>query len=536
MSLEVHTADLRNAGASESEIGEIESFFRSKFEGARDVHKVYLSPSASWSDTCDHHEPHRDLKCHVNGVSFLVGPDAPLSKLVTSKDLYGSIAFYNIKDFTSSINTALTPEQKVALTEIHISKKIGDIKGYVSNVFASQDTKTARTAFMRKVFDEKEIDDSFSRSLESASKVGTKNGFIILGRYRSFENGVQVSKFFLAIRSYDEISSKNLFDSIHARDIKVGSLKTDPTTQGLCRVAMSNSEINQGSIALTIIRDILGFNVNVNDVYSGEFKRNGNISYVEHMKADHRFMYNMFARSPSHPDKIVYYDHCFDTSQVAEAGFWPFFRGREHGLDLIRDPSRTMFSSSFIWSDRLETLPMGVRKAIHRRQYTLETNLSKRSREIVIPEEDYNPHLSSVLNHNIVSFGDGKMHYKLVDKKYHDMDLENAGVQIYGISKGLLDIRHVDIWASFFSQEFGIDYEKTFTVMDLLLQTTSEDDIGISINDPFFNEHIHNIFKYTIDKCIILNDMIPRQNFGEKVFIFNKANLLGYLRSQGNKR
>src|ERR1044072_1003812 len=101
----IYSQDAIEAGVPDKEIKELEQHF--SHLDPTEVHKIYLTPSVCWSDFCEHgsvNKLHRSAKCQVNGVAYALSPNARLSKIVNSTDMYGAVSVYKITSFGKDLD------------------------------------------------------------------------------------------------------------------------------------------------------------------------------------------------------------------------------------------------------------------------------------------------------------------------------------------------------------------------------------------------------------------------------------------------
>jgi hypothetical protein len=530
------TTDLVRAGVSQAAIREIVQIVEQKIQQSPDVHQVYLTPAASVSDSCSHEKsPHNPAKCHVNGVAYKLGANARLDLLVTSSDFAASVAIYEVSSYGPRIDALLktNPSQAAIDISTHFESKMPSIRRATSEMFISRRGKTAPS-----IFEGYEDDDLFDRTLYqklklSPIKIASKNGFVYIGRYWELDGRRSIPKIVVIVRSYDDVTSREIFNHIQEKQLTIQRMKMDEDVARLQQSARRNTEIHQGHIAWKIIVDILGWSTGEGVAFD---TFGTNQTKTEYLNTGQRFNYNSINQ---YGQDFIYHDHCFSVIDVASKKMWPYLRSREDGISLVLPTPKGIrirgletytegrFLDGVLWESRLLALPMGPRKAMHRSDYSLSLPYPKESK--IYSELDINPEKTSLSNQNIVWYGHGDKHYKLFSGKYDHTELNTMIRAVYKIDPSEYEIVSLETWLSDFSQEFSHFAHQTMDIQDIILLTDPSEPVIVNIDSGFYDTHFSALIRYAAHKKLVIGDVVRGQNKEQKQLLLDKSILSDYL-------
>lgn len=570
----IYVEDALKAGISSSEVDRMKQFLWKKVENAGDISGIYLTPSASFSDSCFHSEEevksnrlaHRS--CHLNGVAYLIGPQTRLKEIIDSEDIYGSIAIFNISSFGSEIDAIMKTNTSSAMERIEkvVELKLNDIREKVAGMFVLPFEKTAAPVFDNyKTVHAHGFEEKLLKNLRASSmKIAGYNGFIMFGTYdkapdpedSNYKKGKSVSKVFLAIRSYDENTSKELFKKIYDKNPTLTEFKNSEELTKLRDRAKNNLLVHQGRIAYEIIKNILNWST-PNGEQIRNFETDSTESKLIHfpcLMATARLHYNAITElssdsTVSSRSRSLYHDHCFTTHDISQAKFWPYFRSREKGISLVIPKSgRTLsYNQSLLSEDkwkitfplkpsRLPVLPMGCRKKLHRDDYTLDSYLSYFESDpptSVIASYDYfdetQDHQITMNNSNKVWYGQGDVNMKLLSGKYPDSEDEQHVINLVNNVYETHDLDVIDavIWFNDFVQEFTDANQHTLNIIDVLYLTHNKDTMVLDFYQKIFEDNSTAFFQYAEKTEKLVPDWMPLQ--GGKLSQITKDNFLNYI-------
>lgn len=575
----IYTDDAKKAGIPRAEIELMKEYLWKKVEEAGDVSGVYVTPSASFSDHCSHsveevkqnRVAHR--KCHLNGVAYLIGEHTRLKKIITSDDLYGSIAIYEIKSFGTEIDSIMRKDSEVAVKRIEevVNEKLPLIREATTGMFVFPFEKTAAPVFEDySALSLYEFDEQALKKLRhSHTKIAGRNGFIVLGLYNrapektdeNYRRGKSVPKVFLAIRSYDETTSKELFHMIQERDPTLEDFKNKEGFIKLRSRAKNNLAVHQGKIAYEIIKNILGWATGDGEEIKN-FESDNTGSELIHfpcLKEKVRLHYNTITELESDPNSYIssrsrslYHDHCFTIHDIKSAGVWPYFRSREHGISMaVPRVSRTL-SDSLLSDDkwkiafpvkpsRLPVLPMGCRKIMHRDDYDLasyfeyiKNNPKTESIAAVDYYDENQNHEITLTTGNRVWYGQGDINMKLLSNRYKDSEdwfaqLDRLVTEVYDTYD--LEVVEVQIWLDDFVQEFTDANQHTLNIVEILYLTRKGKMMILDIHNKVFAENIKHLHRYAEKMNKLISHWLPLQK--NNLYQISKNHLLNYMKKTG---
>src|SRR5688572_9400362 len=164
---------------------------------------VYITPGASWSDTCFHDMMH-DSSCHLNGVAYQVEGGVLASELVQTPDMFSGVSMFKIGDMGENINRALreNPVQALYFIKDQVTKALNQQSPFVRSIM---------------------LDQSESSPIvlgEHSSSVS------ILFSAEFAENGESlIYTFMVSVKSYDTEASTKLFEAARGSKMTFAELK-----------------------------------------------------------------------------------------------------------------------------------------------------------------------------------------------------------------------------------------------------------------------------------------------------------------------
>lgn len=525
-------------------LGELLSYIEEHFKSEDQIQQVYLTPSANFSDSCEHSTQHRNTKCHINGAAYGLLGTSPLKKLIHSTDFCAAVSFYKISNFGQTLETLLRePIKKAGDIELissaiskHLTGKLAEIKDATDEMFSSMSRGTMSHPLYG--FEETADPKSITRLRSSAKKIGSRNGFVTIVK-RSYDQRADVREnntYYLIVRSYDEETSEALFEEIHksGNNYTVSDLfKSGSKVNLLFESAKNHGRLHRDHVAYTIL-DIIKWSTNTNTT-AATFPRTGKTIFCT--TATKTLEYNVVKQIMADRPIYLYFDHCFNVSDAGKLQdseqFWPYFSSRNGSVFFITGQILT----SPKWNERMYAVPMGTRKNVHcSHHHPVKTTMGAQQLRLVRFAESQKNN-SDVSQCHKIAYG-YPFNFKLVENKYEVATKESLESMlgpsgVYKFNTSQYGVVEYEVQFGVFGNEFNKTFSKSLSLTDTLLLSGRDQPVILSVSDPWLKENMHGLVEFCSrqNPPVLIKDIMSQHQSG-KMFEFQYGPIVSYLEKQ----